>query len=159
MGCLNRFDARTGAFACQTLHLDTRDNPNPALFDLLGQPVHRFGVVRIPPPLLMQDRGNALRLPIAKHGFHVRIASIRTFDKLAFITDCSLLLINRGHVFTHRFARNLHIAHRMIAEAGRIAFPNIYGMRHKFPHRRLKIIIAYHAAGNSRRSGRNPRFV
>ena len=70
-----------------------------------------------------------------------------------------LLRMNGCNILTHGFTADLHVAHGVIAVVLGAALPNVHGMGHQLAHGGLKVVIANHTAGNTRRPGADARFV
>ena len=94
-----------------------------------------------------------------KNVFHVLIAVFTAFDKHRLVADVFLLAGDAGHIFAHGFGADLHVAHAVVAVGFGIAFPNAHTVGHEFAHGGLKIIVAYHSAGDARGAGGDAGFV
>ena len=80
-----------------------------------GEAVHAGLVVGVAAALLVQHRGDVLRLPVVEQAFHIFRRSVRALDERRLVADRLLLLVDRGDILAHAFGADLHVADRMIA--------------------------------------------
>jgi len=74
--------------------------------------------------LLVQDRGDALGLPVIEHGLHVEAAVAGTLDQHGRVPDRLLLGEYLRDVLAHRRGSDLHVADRVEGESLGIGFPD-----------------------------------
>src|SRR5262245_13543299 len=125
----------------------------------LRQAIDRFGVVGVTALLLMQHGRDAFGLPIIEDRPHVFRAVGFALDEDRLVADLLLLLVDAGDVLMHHLGADLHVADRVIAEGLRIAFPDRHAMRHQAAHRRLEVVVAHHAASDTRRARADAALV
>lgn len=124
-----------------------------------GEPPHRGEVVGEAAALFVQDRIDSRRPPIAENRFHISVGFLAAADESRFVSDGALLAVDFFDSGAHRGGRNLQIADAVVGKSRRIGFPHGDAVRHQFAHRRLKIIVAHHAASDSARAGAGAGFV
>ena len=125
----------------------------------LRQAIDGFRVVGVAALLLMQDRGDALGLPVVEDGAHVLQAVGLALDEDRLVADLLLLRVDAGDVLVHHLRTDLHVADGVVAEGLRVALPHRYAVRHQAAHRRLEVIVAHDAAGDARGAGGDAGFV
>src|SRR6476659_2059484 len=120
---------------------------------LVCQAIHRLGIVGVAALFLVQNRGDAFRLPIVEQALHIFLTVNSTLDKRGLVADRLLLLIDRGDILMHTFGADLHVAHRMIGVGLGVALPDLDRLSHELAHGRLEVVVADDAAGDARGTG------
>src|SRR5262245_14333396 len=108
----------------EALHLDTRQDTDAFGFRLAGETIKRCGIVGITAALLVQHRGNALRLPVVEQPGHIFLAVAGALDEHRLVADRLLLLVDRADLLVHDLRADLHVADGMIAIGLRVALPD-----------------------------------
>ena len=101
----------------------------------------------------MENRGDVLCAPIREQTLHIARTLCSAFNENRLVANRLLLRMNGCHILTHGFTADLHVAHGMIAVGLGVALPNVHGVGHQLAHGGLKVVIANHPAGNTRRAG------
>ena len=107
----------------------------------------------------MQNRGDALCAPVREQALHIALTLGGALDEDRLIANRLLLSMDCRHIFTHGFAADLHVPHRVVAVGLGVALPNVHGVGHEFAHGGLKVVITNDSAGNARGAGANTGFV
>lgn len=107
----------------------------------------------------MKYIGDALCAPVREQTLHLALTLRGALDENRFISNRLLLGVDCRHIFTHGFTADLHVPHRVVAVGLWVALPDVHRVGHEFAHNGLKVVIANHPAGNTRRARADNRFV
>ena len=88
-------------------------------------------IIGIAALLLVQDRGDALGLPVVEQPLHVAHRIVSAFDEHRGIADRLLLLVDRADLLVHHLRADLHVADRVVAVGLADRFPRPRRMRHQ----------------------------
>ena len=96
---------------------DPRHDPHALGLRLRGQAPQRADIVGVAALLLVQDRGNAGRLPVVEHVQHVAAAVTLALDEHRRVADRLLLGEDLCHVFVHLFRCDLQVTDGVVGES------------------------------------------
>ena len=82
----------------EACHLDAGEDAHALGLGLGGEAVHAGLVVGVAAALLVQHRGDALRLPVVEQALHVAHRVVGALDEHRLVADRLLLLVDRGDV-------------------------------------------------------------
>ena len=97
--------------------------------------------------------------PVGQQTLHIGHAVLLPFDEIGGVADLLLLLVDARDILPHGLVADLHVADWVIAEPGRIGFPDLHAVSHQLAHCRLEIVVPHNAAGDAAGAGRDRRLV
>ncbi len=123
------------------------------------QAADRVHVEREPALVLVQADGDSLRAPVREQRLHVRVDGVGPDDELGVVADALLPLVCRGQVGLLDRCAERDVADGVVGVRGRIGLPHLDARLHELAHRRLEVVVADDAAGDSGRPGARLRLV